>query len=228
MKSQQSKDDSNLNNWKKRGSPTKSDYPKLLNDSGYVAWKPRIIRRAKLDNWYHLIDPSWDSSKVRNGSDKELMNLQCIVLEEILDHTLQTQKGKSIVRLNSQSPHSIWKQHEIYQKNSEASRSAGTALISELTKMRIFEAASRTYFLEEFDTKVKTYTEIMSKPLSDDVKTGFLSAAVSSDSKLLSQYSATQQMHIANGNLNTRVTYENYIQHLQDYSSLEDKDHPMR
>jgi hypothetical protein len=96
MKSQQSKDDNNLNNWKKRGSPTKSDYPKLLNDGGYVAWKPRIIRRSKLDNWYRLIDPSWDSSKVRNGSDKELMNLQYIFLEEILDHTLQTQKGKSI------------------------------------------------------------------------------------------------------------------------------------
>jgi hypothetical protein len=35
-------------------------------------------------------------------------------------------------------------------------------------------------------------------------------------------------MHIATGNSNTRVTYENYIQHLQDYSSLEDKAHPMR
>ena len=68
----------------------------------------------------------------------------------------------------------------------------------------------------------------MSKPLADDVKIGFLSAAVSSDSKLLSQYSATQQVHIANGNSNTRVTYENYIKHLQDYSSLEDKAHPMR
>jgi hypothetical protein len=228
MKSQQSKDDNNLNNWKKRGSLTKSDYPKLLNDSGYVAWKPRIIRRSKLDNWYRLIDPSWDSSEVRNGSNKELMTLQYIFLEEILDHTLQTQKGKSIVRLNSQSPHSIWQQHEIHQKNSEASRSAGTVLISELTKMRISEATSHTEFLEEFDTKVKTYAEIMSKPLADDVKTGFLSAAVSSDSKLLCQYSATQQMHIATGNLNTRVTYKSYIQHLQDYSSLEDKARPMR
>jgi hypothetical protein len=156
------------------------------------------------------------------------MNLQYIFLEEILDHTLQTQKGKSIVRLNSQSLLSIWKQHEIHQKNSDASRRAGTALISELTKMRISEATSRTKFLEEFDTKVKTYAEIMSKPLADDVKIGFLSAAVSSDSKLLSQYSATQQMHIANGNSNTRVTYENYIRHLQDYSSLEDQAHPMR
>jgi hypothetical protein len=87
---------------------------------------------------------------------------------------------------------------------------------------------SRTEFLEEFDTKVKTYAKIMSKPLADDVEIGFLSAAVSSDSKLISQYSATQQMHIATGNSNTRVTYENYIQHLQDYSSLEDKAHPMR
>jgi len=228
MKSQQSKDDSNLNNWKKRGSPTKSDYPKLLNDRGYVAWKIRFIRRAKLDNWHRLIDPSWDPSQVRNGSDKELMNLQYVFLEEILDHTLQTQKGKSIVRLNSQSPHSIWKQHETHQKNSDASRSAGTALISELTRMRISEATSRTEFLEEFDTKVKTYAEIMPKPLGDDIKIGFLSAAVSSDSKLLSQYSATQQMHIATGNSNIRVTYENYFQHLQDYSSLEDKAHPMR
>jgi hypothetical protein len=94
--------------------------------------------------------------------------------------------------------------------------------------MRISEATSRTEFLEEFDTKVKTYAEIMPKPLANDVKTGFLSAAVSSDSKLLSQYSATQQIHIATGNPNTRVTYENYIQHLRDYSSLEDKAHPMR
>jgi hypothetical protein len=62
----------------------------------------------------------------------------------------------------------------------------------------------------------------------DYVKIGFLLAAVSSDSKLLSQYSVTQQMHIATGNPNTRVTYKNYIQHLQDYSSLEDKAHPMR
>jgi hypothetical protein len=113
------------------------------------------------------------------------MNLQYIFLEKILDHTLQTQKGKSIIRLNSQSPHSIWTQHEIHQKNLDASQSAGTALILELTKMRISEATSRTEFLEEFDA------EIMSKPLADDVKIGFLSAAVSSDSKLLSQYSAT-------------------------------------
>jgi hypothetical protein len=119
------------------------------------------------------------------------MNLQYIFLEKILDHTLQTQKGKSIIRLNSQSPHSIWTQHEIHQKNLDASQSAGTALILELTKMRISEATSRTEFLEEFDTKVKTYAEIMSKPLADDVKIRFLSAAVSSDSKLLSQYSAT-------------------------------------
>jgi hypothetical protein len=48
------------------------------------------------------------------------------------------------------------------------------------------------------------------------------------DSIFRYQYSATQQMHIANGNPNTRVTYENCIQHLQDYSSLEDKAHPMR
>jgi hypothetical protein len=77
--------------------------------------------------------------------------------------------------------------------------------------MCISEATSRTEFLKEFDTKVKTYAEIMSEPLADDVKIGFLSAAVSSDSKLLSQYSATQQMHIATGNSNTRVTYKNYI-----------------
>jgi hypothetical protein len=95
MKSQQSKDNNNLNNWKKQGSPTKFDYPKLLNDSGYGAWKPHIVRRSKLDNWYRLIDPSWDPSQVRNGSDKELMNLQYIFLVEILDHTLQTQKGES-------------------------------------------------------------------------------------------------------------------------------------
>jgi hypothetical protein len=119
------------------------------------------------------------------------MNLQYVFLEEILDHTLQTQKGKSIVQLNSKSPHSILKQHEIHQRNSDASRSAGTALILELTKMRISKATSRTEFHEEFDTKVKTYAEIMSKPLADDVKIGFISAAVSSDSKLLSQYSAT-------------------------------------
>jgi hypothetical protein len=49
-----------------------------------------------------------------------------------------------------------------------------------------------------------------------------------SDSKLLSQYSTTQQMHIATGNSNTRVTYKNYIQHPQDYSSLEDKAHSAR
>jgi hypothetical protein len=95
MKSQQSKDNNNLNNWKKQGSPAKFDYPKLLNDSGYGAWKPHIVRRSKLDNWYRLIDPSWDPSQVRNGSDKELMNLQYIFLVEILDHTLQTQKGES-------------------------------------------------------------------------------------------------------------------------------------
>jgi hypothetical protein len=53
--------------------------------------------------------------------------------------------------------------------------------------MCISKATSRTEFLEEFDTKVKTYAEIMSKPLADDVKIGFLLAAVSSDSKLLSQ-----------------------------------------
>jgi hypothetical protein len=84
MKSQQSKDDNNLNNWKKRGFPTKSDYPKLLNDSGYVAWKPCIIRRSKLDYWYRLMDPSWDPSQVQNGSDKELMNLQYIFLKKSL------------------------------------------------------------------------------------------------------------------------------------------------
>ena len=94
--------------------------------------------------------------------------------------------------------------------------------------MRISEANSRTDFLEEFDIKVKTYDRIMSQPLADDVKIRFLSAAVSSDSKFLSQYSATQQMYMATANSNTRFTYKNYIQQLQDYSSLEDKAHPMR
>jgi hypothetical protein len=94
--------------------------------------------------------------------------------------------------------------------------------------MRISKATSCTNFLEEFDTKVKTYDKIISQPLANDVKIGFLSAAVSSDPKLLSQYSATQQMYMATGNSNTRFTYENYIQQLQDYSSLEKKDHLMR
>jgi hypothetical protein len=43
----------------------------------------------------------------------------------------------------------------------------------------------------------------MSQPLADDVKIRFLLAAISSDPKLLSQYSATQQMYMATGNSNT-------------------------
>ena len=227
LKQVQYKDDTNLNNWKKRGSPSKTDYVKLTNDSSYVSWKPRLVRRAKLDNWDRLIDPKFDVSKVRNGSDAELLKLQYIFMEEILDYTLLTQKGKSVVRLHPGDPQTIWKKHEAHQTSSDASRSAGTKLIGELSTMTISNSTSRVDFLEEFDTKIKTYTEIMNAPLQNDIKVGFLQTAVKKDGKLMSQYSVTRQNLIASGTTTAGVTYEKYIDDLRTYAALEDDSRPM-
>ena len=120
------------------------------------------------------------------------MDLQFIFFEENLDHTLQTQKRKSILRVNPGDPNAVWGAHKLHKKKSDASRSAGADIISTLTSLRISNAKSRVDFLEEFDTNIKNYAEIMQKPLADDIKTAFLEKAVQSDSKLLSQYSATQ------------------------------------
>jgi hypothetical protein len=75
MKSQQSKDDNNLNNWKKQGSPTKSDYPKLLNDSGYVAWKPRIIRRSKKRRHAHSAFLEQEEASIYYDTSSEIMDV---------------------------------------------------------------------------------------------------------------------------------------------------------
>jgi hypothetical protein len=116
---------------------------------------------VKLNNWDRLIDLNFDVSKEQNGSDAELLKLQYIFMEEILDCTLQTQKKKSVVRLHPGNPQTISKKYKAHQTSSDASRSAGTKLIGELSMMTISNSTSRVDFLEEFNTKIKTYTEIM-------------------------------------------------------------------
>ena len=102
-------------------------------------------------------------------------------MEEILDYTLQTLKGKSVVRLHPGDPQTIWKKHEAHQTSSDASQSAGTKLIGELSTMTISNSTYRVDFLEEFDTKIKTYTKIMNAPFQNDIKVGFLQTAVKKD-----------------------------------------------
>ena len=56
----------------------------------------------------------------------------------------------------------------------DASHTTGTKLIGELFMMSISNSIARVDFLEEFDTKIKTYTEIMNTTLQNDVKVVFL------------------------------------------------------
>ena len=119
----------------------------------------------------------------------------------------------------------IWKEHEKHQRDSDTSRSAGSEIIRKLGKMKISDNKSRTAFLEEFDTNVQNYIEIMGESIADHTLTSFLEDSVKSDDKLLGQYATVQQAHIVNGST-THLDYHQYFNHLQHFSELLDGSHP--
>jgi hypothetical protein len=133
--------------WVKRDNDPKADFPRLWTSDKFIEWWHGPATQYIAAN---VARYSFNSNSTQTNPAMKFQQSKD-------NNNLSNWKTRgSLTKFNSQSPHSILKQHKIHQKNSDASQSAGTALISELTKMRISKATFRTNFLKEFDTKVKT------------------------------------------------------------------------
>ena len=102
-------------------------------------------------------------------------------MSTVLDRVLLSPYGLRLVRKFKEHPRNLWEEHKIHQTSSSSSQRITIILSGKLFNMKISDAKSRTYFVEEFDTILEKFDKILADKMTPSQKIGLLKQAAYTD-----------------------------------------------